>query len=284
MISRKNTIKNTINKQSDAIAVGIDVGSRTTKAVLLNQEGIITSVVKPTSWDPGAGSREVFTEALSKGELELDDPVTIFSTGYGRESVPCAVRNVTEITCHARGAVYVNPDVRTVIDIGGQDAKVISVDPLGFAQDFVMNDRCAAGTGRFLEFMALSIGLPLEKFASVGRNSQVPAEISSMCTVFAESEMLSLKARGSPQEDVIAGLHYAIARRMAGMVAQVGSRAPILFTGGVALNPTMCDALRNELETEVLIPEDPVIIGALGAAVLALESLQRGEYPHSEEP
>lgn len=253
------------------VYIGIDVGSRTTKAIALGKNGIIAKAVQPTNWDTAGCSKSVLDELMQAAEISDPAACIVYSTGYGRDSVAVSKRRITEITCHARGAAYINRSTRTVIDIGGQDAKAISVSADGFATDFVMNDRCAAGTGRFLEFMADSIGLPLQEFAELGLKSRVNVEISSMCTVFAESEMLSLKARGTAREDVIAGLHYAIAKRLAVMAAKIGCRSPVLLTGGVALNGTLRKALADTIEMEIEVPEDPVIIGALGAALLAKE-------------
>lgn len=256
-------------------SIGIDVGSRTTKAVVLQNGGVIAEMVRPTGWNPGTGSEELLKRIREKAGWGDDAQVSIYSTGYGRNAVPGVSRSITEITCHARGAVDVFPEVRTVIDIGGQDAKVVAVDPSGFAADFAMNDRCAAGTGRFLEFMALSMEESIENFARLGLNIATPAEISSTCTVFAESEMLSLIAGGADRGDVVMGLHLAIARRIAAMAAHVGIIPPILFTGGVALNPAMKEALETIINEDIIVPENPVIVGALGAALLCSENLER---------
>lgn len=253
----------------DKYAIGVDIGSRTAKAVLLKDGEISAHRVISTGWKPAEAAKLILKEIKAFPDLAEGDNVPIFSTGYGRDTVKDRTRSVTEITCHARGAKYLFPEVATVIDIGGQDAKVISIDPSGLVMDFAMNDRCAAGTGRFLEFMALSMNVSIEEFARMGVGSDNPAQISSMCTVFAESEMISLISSGSREPDVVAGLHRAIARRIASMAEQVGCREPVLFAGGVANNPAVLEALRDTLGMELHVVGDPVLNGALGAALLA---------------
>jgi len=260
--------------------IGLDVGSRTTKAALLIGDQIAARVVKASQWDTPAVVREVLQELAAavdlRGSISSITPfdkynARIFATGFGRSAVAGAARTVTEITCHARGAWHLQRGVRSVIDIGGQDAKVINLDASGFPCDFAMNDRCAAGTGRFLEFMALALEMSVEEMAQEGLSSDSGVRISSMCTVFAESEMLSLRAAGHPRPDVICGLHAAIARRIASLAGQIGIQEPVLFTGGVAHNPAMVRALQEALNLPLIIPPEPVLVGALGAALLSQE-------------
>jgi len=191
------------------------------------------------------------------------------TTGYGRSSFPLAHKMITEITCHARGAFYICPETRTVIDIGGQDSKVIRLDKQGRNVDFQMNDKCAAGTGRFLEVMARALEVRLEDLGRLSRSAQRTIKISSMCTVFAESEVVSLIADNQPKEVIIRGLHDAIADRILGMVRRVGVEEKVTLTGGVAKNEGVVLALEERLGVKVFVPPEPQIIGALGAALLA---------------
>ncbi|HOB86695.1 MAG TPA: acyl-CoA dehydratase activase, partial [Bacillota bacterium] len=197
------------------------------------------------------------------------------STGYGRRMLDVADRIITEITCHARGAVHMVPGVRMVIDIGGQDSKVIRLNERGEVQDFAMNDKCAAGTGRFLEVMAHALEVDLSEMASISERASRSAPISSMCTVFAESEVVSLIAQGVPREEIISGLHEAIAGRTAGMVFRVGLEKEVMMTGGVAKNRGVVKSLEKKLQCKIIVPPEPQIIGALGAALLAREELER---------
>lgn len=253
------------------VYAGIDVGSRTTKAVLIGDGEILSAVVLNTGFDPEGQALRAFEEALRRVGIWREEVKGICSTGYGRKRVPFSHREFTEITCHARGARFFFPEVRTIIDMGGQDAKVIALED-GNVVDFVMNDKCAAGTGRFLEVMAHTLELPLDEMAREAARSRESVPISSMCTVFAESEVISLIAEGVPRERIVWGLHLAIARRIAAMVKKVPHERPMAFTGGVAKNPAMVRALQEVLGTHLLIPPDPQIVGALGAALLAQET------------
>lgn len=255
------------------VYAGIDVGSRTTKVVLLRGDEILSAVVLTTGFDPQGQAFRCFEEALRKAGLKPGEIRSIVSTGYGRKRVPFANREFTEITCHAKGARFFFPEVRTIIDMGGQDAKVIALED-GNVTDFVMNDKCAAGTGRFLEVMAHTLEIPLENMAEEAAWAKEGVPISSMCTVFAESEVISLIAEGVSREKIVWGLHLAIAKRIAAMVKRVPYGIPMVFTGGVAKNRAMVRALQEVLGLPLCIPPDPQIIGALGAALLAREISQ----------
>lgn len=211
--------------------------------------------------------------ALSGAGLALTDLQYVIATGYGRVSIEFADKRVTEITCHGRGAHYFNPSVRTIIDIGGQDSKVIRLNDKGRVVDFAMNDKCSAGTGRFLEVMASALEVELSGLAELSDGAQNIVSISSMCTVFAESEVVSLIARGLPREDIALGLHQSIADRTAGLVQRVGLEEPVMMTGGVARNSAVVRALNEKLKTSIIIPPEPQIAGALGAALLAEEEI-----------
>jgi len=249
---------------------GVDVGAVSAKTVILDQGEIAGYAILPTGYDIPKIAREVTELALEKAKLAMDDLDYIVATGYGRRSTPFANEAITEITCHARGASWVIPETRTVIDIGGQDSKAIRVDARGNVVEFVMNDKCAAGTGRFLEVMARALDLDIDEFASISLTGKHPCRISSVCTVFAESEVVSLRAEKKRREDIIAGLHKSVANRVGAMAKQVGIEDLVVFTGGVAKNKAVLRALEEELGHEITVPEEPQIIGALGAALIAL--------------
>jgi predicted CoA-substrate-specific enzyme activase len=254
------------------IVAGIDVGSLCTKVVLLDGQGEILSYKIIRSGASYQGAAEAsFNEALTVANLDLAAINYIIATGYGRARVSFAHHHVTEITCHARGAKSIFPQVRTVIDIGGQDSKVIYVNEDGRPVNFIMNDKCAAGTGRFLEVMAGALEVDLDEMGAMSLRAQTETKVSNMCTVFAETEVISLLAQGCDKADIAAGIYEAIARRITGMVGQLGLKEPVVMTGGVAKSKGMVRALEKKLGAELLIPQEPQIIGALGAAIIARE-------------
>ena len=255
---------------ASAFAAGIDIGSATTKAVVLDAEkNILSSVVKPTGKSVSEIGSTVLDEAVSKAGLVREDLCRVVSTGYGRYSVEGA-QAIPEIICHAMGAYTLFPDIRTVIDIGGQDSKVISVIAGGQVGDFAMNDKCAAGTGRYLELVAGIFDLSLTEMCELSLQSSNPCNISSTCAVFAETELIGLRARGEKVEDILAGVNKALAYRMTIMGQSVGFRDKIIFTGGVAYHEGVRQALQARLNKEILVPPNPQIMGALGAAILAM--------------
>ena len=257
------------------LVAGIDVGSVTAKTVLLdgNAQVLATVVVHQGMVNKEAAAR-CFQEALRQARREDQHPDRVVATGYGRHLVDFADQAITEITCHAKGVHALLPQVRTVIDVGGQDSKVIALDEEGGIITFRMNDKCAAGTGRFLEVMAQALGVPLEEMGELALQSRNPAQVSSTCTVFAESEMVSLSARGYPRVDIIAGMHQALGRRLVSMVRAVGLRPPVAMVGGVAKNVGVVRALEGMLGTPLQVPPEPQIVGALGAALFALQQVQ----------
>lgn len=250
---------------------GLDIGAATTKAVLLNDGTMVSYSVVPTGQSVGLATDRVLNEATRKLGPGVADLARVFTTGYGRHSVPFAHRAVSEIICHAKGANFLLPSTRTVIDIGGQDSKVIALDEVGNVTNFVMNDKCAAGTGRFIEVMANVLELPLEEMGALSLRSGKPCMISSTCTVFAESEVVSLRAKGESREDLIAGIHKGIASRTITMGRSVGFNKDVAFTGGVAKNVGVKRYLELAIGSPIVVPEEPQIIGALGAALLARE-------------
>ncbi len=253
---------------------GIDVGSTTTKAVILDEHGkVLSHAITPTGADSRDASGRALASALATGALTTD-PAYIISTGYGRDIAARSNETITEITCHARGVHALMPSVRTIIDIGGQDSKVIKITDAGKVIDFAMNDKCAAGTGRFLEVMSHSLGVPLAHMGDLSRKATKKIKVSSMCTVFAESEVVSLVARGERVEDILHGLHLAIADRVASLALRVGIAPQVAITGGVAKNKGVVRALEERLSISLLLPEEPQLTGALGAAMIALERVR----------
>jgi predicted CoA-substrate-specific enzyme activase len=251
------------------ITAGVDVGAATAKTVIMADGKILSYAIIPTGDSVARAAEKVTRAALDQAGLSMPDLSYIISTGYGRSGVAFAHKAVTEIICHAKGVNFLIPTARTVIDIGGQDSKVIGVREDGTVSDFVMNDKCAAGTGRFLEVMAGVLGLAIEEMGPTSLTSKEPCFISSTCTIFAETEMVSLRADGRTREDLVAGIHRAVASRVAVMGKTVGYKKQVVFTGGVAKNIGVKNALEAGIGLPVLVPEEPQIIGALGAALLA---------------
>lgn len=248
---------------------GIDIGSLTTEAVLLQGTEILAYSITGTGANACRAAERVFDEVLKKAGLTAGEIAYIVATGYGRRRISFAQRQVTEITCHARGAFFLFPQARTVIDIGGQDSKVIRIGENGSVIDFLMNDKCAAGTGRFLEVMAQALGLPVTALGEIDSQATQIAEISSMCTVFAESEVISLIAQGVSQAEIVQGLHRAVARRTASLIHRLGLLPGVIMTGGVAKNRGVVSSLSRELGVKIFVPFEPQIVGALGAALIA---------------
>ncbi|MDR2801540.1 MAG: acyl-CoA dehydratase activase [Desulfovibrio sp.] len=249
--------------------LGIDIGSSSSKAVLLSKEGSVLAAKVVNLGIGTEGPEKVLLKAFTAAEAERSDVLYTVVTGYGRMSYPDADKQITEITCHAAGVHFLLPEARTIIDIGGQDAKVIRLGRDGSVENFVMNEKCAAGTGRFLEVMARVLGRPIEELADLADNATRQVSISSVCTVFAESEVISHLADNKRREDVALGAHTAIAKRIAGMSMRAGVEPVLAMTGGVALNRAMPKALERELGFPIVLPENPQTTGALGAATLA---------------
>lgn len=249
---------------------GIDIGSRTTKAVLLNQKEVLARRLELTTWARADQAQKLLNQLIAQAGLERSQVEAVWVTGYGRVSAPFADGQATEITCHARGAHFADSSISTVIDVGGQDSKVIRLEA-GQISDFRMNDRCAAGTGKFLEELSQTLGLELEEFVRRGSQARQAAKISSMCTVFAESEAIGLLAEGVPLEEVILGLHRSIAGRLCDLVRAVGAQPKVAFSGGGAKNAVLRRELEILLQQPIQAVDDPEYTGALGAALLARE-------------
>lgn len=252
------------------LTAGIDIGSTGTKAVLFDGE-IRGCAMVATGWDPKAAGLSALRQAIDSAGIAESSVRSIVGTGYGRVSLPIFDKKVTEITCHARGAYHLFPETRTVVDIGGQDCKVITLDDDGRVAEFIMNDKCAAGTGRFLQVMAGILELSLEELGLISVGAQ-PARISSMCTVFAESEIIGLLAQGVDKGSIAAGIFDAISRRIQGLAGKVSVSTNVTFSGGVALNPEICRAVGAGLGVDMRVPAAPQFVGALGAAIMGFES------------
>lgn len=252
---------------------GIDIGSMTSKAVIVSGGRVVAQAITLTGTGGSDVAYRVLEKALEKVGLQRNQITYVVATGYGRISVPFKNRQVTEITCHARGVKHLLPQVGYVIDIGGQDSKVIRLGPQGEVQDFAMNDKCAAGTGRFLAVMAGVLNVSLRDLGPLSEQSTQKVEISSTCTVFAESEVVSRVAEGTPVADIIAGLHRSVAERVYALLRTKMVRSPqvetIALTGGVAKNSGVVKALEEKLGATLAIPPQPQLTGALGAALIA---------------
>ncbi len=251
------------------ITLGIDIGSITTKAAVMRDGQILGTRVDFTGYNVGKAWRKVADEILAELSLSFDAVDRIVSTGYGRHSVEAAHKAITEITCHAAGVHLRAPHIRSIIDIGGQDSKSIVLDDNGKVRDFAMNDKCAAGTGRFLEVMARALQVDLEEFGALSVRALSPGRISSTCTVFAESEVISLISKGESRENIIAGIHESIAIRVSAMANRIGVRPPLMMTGGVAKNSGVVRALEAKLGTQIEVSGNAQVMGAIGAAILA---------------
>ena len=251
------------------ITAGIDIGSITTKIALLDKKKVLAAEVTFTGYNAEKAWQDLLDKMLSELKLQRDDLSSVVSTGYGRNNVSIATKAITEITCHAAGAHFLNKKVRSLIDIGGQDSKSIVMDEGGAVLDFTMNDKCAAGTGRFLEVMARALEVDLDNFGEISLISKDPASISSLCTVFAESEVISLISKGEKRENIIAGIHESIAARVSSMIQRIGVREPVMMSGGVAKNIGVVKALEDKLNVPIIVSDFAQVNGAIGAAVLA---------------
>ncbi|MFX1394028.1 MAG: acyl-CoA dehydratase activase [Promethearchaeota archaeon] len=258
--------------------IGVDIGSLATKIALLDDNRkVIDYRVDRSTYDFKRIGHNLFNDILEKNNLKRTD-VYVMSTGYGRNSIDIADDRITEITAHAKGVQYFFPEALSVIDIGGQDSKAIVISKkTRNVIDFQMNDKCAAGTGRFLEVMAHALEVPIEEIGEIALRSNNPASISSTCTVFAESEVISLFAKGASKMDIAAGIHKSIARRVAGMAKRIGVAPLLVFCGGVAKNVAVKKYLEKELGFEIVVPEyngtsAAQLTGAIGAALIAFEN------------
>jgi predicted CoA-substrate-specific enzyme activase len=252
------------------LGIGLDVGSTTTKIVMVDLKGnILGSHLLPTGASATGAALRCLEELGRKSAKDIKGVPTI-STGYGRSLIDFAEKSVTEITCHSIGVHHLNPNIRLLIDVGGQDSKVIRLGENGRPTDFELNDKCSAGTGRFLEVMARVLEISIDQLGPLALQSDSPCTISSTCTVFAESEVVGRIGAGESSKDIAAGVHAAIASKIGTLSKRVGVVTPICVTGGVALNPAFRYYLSKQLGAELWMPDAPQLTGALGAALLSL--------------
>jgi len=263
-----------------AYAAGVDVGSTQTKAIIINEA---REIVGRSLIDTGANvviaAENAYREALASSGIQEEEVEYVIGTGYGRYRVTFGNTQVTEISCHARGASHMFPGTKTALDMGGQDTKAIRVNERGEVLDFCMNDKCAAGTGRFLGAAASALDIPLDNLGKVALEAERPVRISTTCTVFAESEVLSWLGKGKKIEDILWGVHLSIASRSIALLRRVGIEDEITFTGGVTKNIGMVKALEQALETKLNVSSDSHYMGALGAALFALDHILSSRVP-----
>jgi predicted CoA-substrate-specific enzyme activase len=252
------------------IVAGVDIGSSASKAVVLQDNQVIASAIVPTGIDSSETARRVMEKALNQQQLSMPDIRSVVSTGYGRINVPFAQKNVTEISCHARGINYTFPSVRTILDMGGQDCKVIHCDGQGNILKFAMNEKCAAGTGRYLERISTTLNIPIQ---DIGPLSLQPVQgavtISSYCAIFAQDDVIMLVRQGKELNDILAGLCDALAERVQGLIFKLGIVPDFSICGGIAKNIGIVSRLEKNLGVKALIAPEPQIAGALGAALFA---------------
>jgi predicted CoA-substrate-specific enzyme activase len=266
-----------------AYGAGVDVGSTQTKAVIVNEAGgIVGRSLTSTGANVMRAAESAYAEALATAKLREEEVEYVVGTGYGRYKVTFGNTQVTEISCHGRGAVHMFPATRTVVDMGGQDTKAIRVSARGEIVDFCMNDKCAAGTGRFLGAASAALDIPLENLGPTALLGERPVKISTTCTVFAETEVLSWLGKGKKIEDILLGVHQSIASRSVGLLWRVGIEEEVTFTGGVTRNVAMVASLERELKLRVNVSEDSHYMGALGAALFALDHILASRAPARE--
>jgi (R)-2-hydroxyacyl-CoA dehydratese activating ATPase len=258
------------------LVAGIDIGSITTEALLFDKDkGVLGYTILQTGADSRKSAELALEKVLAVPAIEASDITYTIATGCGRKRASFAQQSVTEITCIAKGVNYLFPEARTIIDIGGQDTKVIRIDERGRVVEFEMNDKCAAGTGRFIEVMAKALNVSLDKIGDISLSHKKELAISSICTVFAESEVISLVSEGEELEDILYGIHKAIADRTMGLINRLGGvQKEVIMAGGVAKNTGVVKALEKALDAQLRIHVEPQIVGALGAAIIALEKSQ----------
>jgi predicted CoA-substrate-specific enzyme activase len=266
---------------------GIDLGSTMTKVVVVDEEGkTLSALIGPTGAEHRRLANKVMSDALKQADLTFDEISYVVATGYGRINVPFADRQVTELTCHAKGIASFFPAVRTAIDIGGQDAKGLKILN-GKLVNFVINDRCAAGTGRFLDVLVGTLGLRIDELGEISLRATQKLRISSLCTLFAQMEINALLSQGTPLPDIVAGLHAAIANRVGNMIKKLKIEPEVVFTGGVAKNIGVVNALQEYLGCKVSVPAEPLLTGALGAALLGraytMKAIAEGKPIHEKE-
>ena len=266
-----------------AYGAGVDVGSTQTKAVIIDEDSkIVSRSLIETGANVVKAAEKAFLIALEDGNLREEEVAYVIGTGYGRYKVTFGNAQVTEISCHGRGAVHIFPNTRTVLDMGGQDTKAISISENGEIIDFCMNDKCAAGTGRFLGAASIALDIPIDDLGPTALQSKKPVKISTTCTVFAETEVLSWLGKGKKIQDILMGVHSSIASRSVSLLRRVGITDQITFTGGVAKNIGMIEVLNRVLGMKMNVSDDSPYMGALGAAMFALDHIFKSRIPLRE--
>ncbi|HMW33790.1 acyl-CoA dehydratase activase [bacterium] len=266
-----------------AYSAGVDVGSTQTKAVIINeQRQIVQRALIDTGANVTLAAQKAFRQAAEAAQVSEEEIEYVIGTGYGRYKVTFGNKQITEISCHGRGAVHMFPKTRTVLDMGGQDSKAIRVSDKGEIIDFCMNDKCAAGTGRFLGAAAMTLHIPLDNLGQTALEAMKAVRITTTCTVFAESEILSWLGKGKKVEDILWGVHQSIAARSIGLLRRVGIEDEITFTGGVARNVGMIKALEDSLQRKINVGADSHFMGALGAALFAMDHIVAARQPQKE--
>jgi predicted CoA-substrate-specific enzyme activase len=254
----------------------VDIGSASSKALILEEGEVLEHAILPTGAESASSAERVMELALRQAGLQLDDISYIVSTGYGRVIVPFADEEITELSCHARGAHRLFPEARTVLDMGGQDCKAIRCDAEGRLGDFAMNDKCAAGTGRFLELMADVLEIPLGEIGPLSLEAADELRISNTCAVFAKSEVAALVRQGRDRGEILAGLHEAIATRVHALLRKVEVEPELVIAGGIGKNPGVVRRIEAKIGLRALLPPEPQIAGALGAALFAADRVAEG--------
>ncbi|SHH12843.1 acyl-CoA dehydratase activase [Tepidibacter thalassicus] len=247
--------------------IGIDIGSVATKIVIMKNKEIFDCKVSPSGWNPKETCQMLIDEIIDKNNLNKNKIKTIVATGYGRVALDFVDKKVTEITCHGKGAKFLNSNTKSIIDIGGQDSKVIILDEEGRVLDFIMNDKCAAGTGRFLEVICTAMGIDVKELSDIAYNGE-PIKINSMCTVFAESEIISLKSRGTNKEDIAAGLVHSVVDKVVSLASKMRLEEEIFFSGGLCSNEYLKSVLEKKLNKKIITSKYAQFAGAIGAALL----------------
>jgi predicted CoA-substrate-specific enzyme activase len=252
------------------VVAGVDVGSVAAKSVVFDtaQNKVLAGTAIPTGWNSAEAGKQALSIVCQTAQIPMESLAAVVGTGYGRVSLPFVTKSVTEITCHARGATWLFPETGIVMDIGGQDSKVISLGPQGEVQDFIMNDKCAAGTGRFLQVLSGILDMPLEELGKAAMDGK-PVPISSMCAVFAETEIVGLLATGTSPQDIAAGVYLSIVKRTCALAKRIAPHGEWTFSGGLAMSPAFCHLLSQELGAPVNVAPEPQLMGALGAALVA---------------
>jgi len=249
------------------LTVGIDIGSTVTKGALLSDGAVIGTCRMPTSWSPKETGQHLLNTLLKEHQVSLESVRRVVATGYGRQTMEGAHKQVTEITCHGKGAYFINPANRTVIDIGGQDSKVVRLDERGQVVDFIMNDKCAAGTGRFLQVMAIRMEVDVSQLEELAREA-APIQLNNMCTVFAESEVVGLLAAGASKASIAAGLLTSVASKICTQAQRVGVVEGVYFSGGLAENRYLQQAIQDKLGVTLQLSPLAQFTGAIGAALM----------------